>query len=129
MTAKRGTARGLDDGSGPAQPRARRSDCALVIGIDHYPRRLRGAINDAQRFADWLTRGDGGGVDPNNVKFVPSQEQPPRPLKIEIDDALRDLTLAARASGGGGRLYFHFSGHGAELAVHDVALLLAQWSQ
>src|ERR1044071_8234786 len=122
-----------DDGAGAAgDPHPRRPDFALVIGIDHYPhfRSLKGAVNDAQRFYDWLTRADGGGVDPVNVQFAPSQPGQPRPLKDQIDAALETLVRAAQAAGGGRRLYFHFSGHGGGGApIDDVALLLAEWSR
>jgi hypothetical protein len=42
---------------------------------------------------------------------------------------LREIEAAAKKAGGGRRLYFHFSGHGAgSPESRDVALLLAKWS-
>lgn len=120
---------------GPAQdPRPPRTvDFGLVIGVDHYPRfrSLNGAIADARRFHEWLCDPDGGGVTPANARLIVSRADPVAPVQDEIDEQLLDLVTAADAIGGGRRLYFHFSGHGASSALEpseDVALLLARWS-
>jgi hypothetical protein len=121
---------GAAGGGAGAATDPRRKDFALIIGIDHYRHleKLNGAINDAQRFRDWLLREDGGNVPPGNVRFAPSQPDRVCPVKDQIDNALEDLIRAAKRNHGGRRLYFHFSGHGAgrEL-IDDVALLLAEW--
>jgi hypothetical protein len=57
---------------------------------------------------------------------------PAAPLQDEVDEQLLGLVTAADAIGGGRRLYFHFSGHGAgspDESGDDVALLLAKWSR
>jgi hypothetical protein len=112
----------------------RDTDFGLVVGVDHYPRfrSLQGAVADARRVHSWLCDPDGGGVAPENARLVVSRPEPAAPLQDEIDDQLLALIDAAKAAGGGRRLYFHFSGHGASSpngAGEDVALLLAKWSQ
>ncbi len=113
---------------------ARDTDFALVVGVDDYPRfrPLRGAVTDARRFHGWLCAPDGGGLRPDNARLLVSTADPPTPLQDQIDDALEHLLAAARGIGGGRRLYFHFSGHGAMSpgsSRDDVALLLAKWSR
>ena len=111
----------------------REIDFGLVVGIDDYPRfrSLRGAVTDATRFHAWLCDPDGGGVSPQYARLVVSRPNPIAPLQDEVDENLLDLIQAADAIGGGRRLYFHFSGHGAgspDESCDDVALLLAKWS-
>jgi caspase domain-containing protein len=113
---------------------ARDTDFALVVGVDDYPRfrPLRGAVTDARRFHSWLCAPDGGGLCPDHARLLVSTADPPTPLQDQIDDELEHLLTAARAIGGGRRLYFHFSGHGAMspgASREDVALLLAKWSR
>jgi uncharacterized caspase-like protein len=107
-------------------------DFGLVIGIEHYPhyRSLRGPVNDAMRFRDWLCQDIGGGVPTQNVMLILSSLETMTPSQTEIDEALVALLQAADARGGGRRLYFYFSGHGAtsEGSNDDVALLLTRWS-
>lgn len=111
---------------------ARHVDFGLVIGVDHYPRfrSLRGAVTDATRFRDWLCETHGGGLAPERAWLVSSRPHPIAPLQDEVDEKLLELVTAADAIGGGRRLYFHFSGHGAGNPGEpdDVALLLAKWS-
>ena len=60
------------------------------------------------------------------------QSNPVSPLQDEVDERLLEIITAADAIGGGRRLYFHFSGHGAsspDESGEDVALLLAKWSR
>jgi uncharacterized caspase-like protein len=117
------------------QPTPTRSiDFALVIGIDHYPRfrSLSGAIADATRVHEWLCDPEGGGVDPAHARLIVSRADPAAPIQDEIDEQLVELLSVAREIGGGRRLYFHFSGHGAMssgASDSDVALLLAKWSR
>jgi Caspase domain len=116
----------------PAPPRD--TDFGLVVGVDHYPRfrSLQGAVADARRFHTWLCDPDGGNVAPEHARLVVSAAEPASPMQLEIDQPLLELMTAADAIGGGRRLYFHFSGHGAgspDDAGEDVALLLAAWSR
>ena len=117
-----------------AEPGARHADFGLVVGVDHYPRfrSLKGAVADATSFHTWLCDPDGGGVAPERARLVVSTPDPAAPLQDEVDEQLLALVTAADALGGGRRLYFHFSGHGAsspEESGEDVALLLAKWSR
>ena len=117
-----------------AEPGTRDADFSLVVGVDHYPRfrSLQGAVADATSFHTWLCDADGGGIDSERARLVISTPDPIAPLQDEVDEQLLALVTAADALGGGRRLYFHFSGHGAgspEKSGEDVALLLAKWSQ
>lgn len=128
------TSRDIAPPSDEGERAARDTDFALVVGVDDYPRfrPLRGAVNDARRFHGWLCAADGGGLHPDNARLLVSTADPPTPLQDQIDDELERLLTAARAIGGGRRLYFHFSGHGAispGASREDVALLLAKWSR
>ena len=112
----------------------RTTDFGLVVGIDHYPhfRPLHGAIADARNFHAWMCDGDGGDVEPQHVRLILSTPEPPAPIHSQIDAAFGDLIAAADTLGGGRRLYFYFSGHGATCVGgpgDDVALLLATWSR
>jgi hypothetical protein len=116
----------------PGRP-GRSHDFALVIGIDHYPRfrSLHGAIGDATAFHAWTCDPEGGGVDPAHARLIVSTPDPAAPVQDQVDDALVELLEAADGLGGGRRLYFYFSGHGAmspDISGDDVALLLAKWS-
>lgn len=109
------------------------TDFGLVVGINDYPRfsSLKGAVNDALSFHEWLRAEDGGNVAEGNVRSVLSQADPPKPVQEQVDEALFDLMQKANAKEVvGRRLYFHFSGHGAGIPQgrNDVALLLATWS-
>lgn len=112
----------------------RTTDFGLVVGVDHYPsfRSLRGAVNDATDFHSWLLDSHGGGLEPEHARLVVSQPNPVSPLQDEVDEQLLAIVNTADAVGGGRRLYFHFTGHGAgspEPKGQDVALLLAKWSR
>jgi hypothetical protein len=112
----------------------RTTDFGLVVGVDHYPRfrSLQGAVADATRFHVWLCDADGGGLAVQHSRLVLSKPNPVSPLQDEVDEQLLEIVTAADAIGGGRRLYFHFSGHGAsspDESGEDVALLLAKWSR
>lgn len=109
-------------------------DFALVVGVDDYPdfRSLQGAVADARRFHEWVCAPEGGGVDEANARLIQSSSNPITPIQDQIDDALLELMQKANGLGGGRRLYFYFSGHGATdpgEPADNVALLLARWSQ
>ncbi len=118
-----------------AEPVPRRTvDFGLVVGVDHYPQyqSLHGAVADATAFHRWLCHEDGGGVAAQRARLIVSQLNPAAPLQTEVDENLLEIVKAADAKGGGRRLYFHFSGHGAsspDESCEDVALLLAKWSR
>jgi len=116
-----------------AAPR-RTVDFAVVVGIEDYPyfHPVLGAANDARAFRDWLCESGGGGLDPENVRLVLSDPEQETPAQDEIDRELVAVLDAARSCGGGRRLYFYFSGHGAmnpDRMRNDVALLLTRWSE
>jgi hypothetical protein len=127
------SSRNIEDGPPPGpDPRTHQVDFGLVIGIDHYSGAppLRSAVKDASEFCAWLRDANGGGLAEQHVKLVESQKEPIAPLQKEVDRALREIEIAARAANGGRRLYFHFSGHGAgSPESEDVALMLAKWSR
>jgi hypothetical protein len=115
-------------------PRCRATDFGLVVGVDHYPhfRPLQGAVADAKNFHAWMCDGDGGAVEPPHGRLIVSTPEPPTPIHSQIDAAFGELIAAADILGGGRRLYFYFSGHGATCVggpTDDVALLLATWSR
>ena len=114
----------------PLQPK----DFALVIGIDDYPdfRPLNGAVNDAQKFADWLTDTEiGGGVPQENCRLILSTLDP---LKPGMDDVTSNLSslwdrISNTPADQTRRFYFYFSGHGFGFTSSDVGLCLAPWSK
>jgi uncharacterized caspase-like protein len=108
---------------------------AIVIGINYYPQFLpilKSAEEDAAKFAEWLTRPNGGGLPTQNVSLLlgstyakPNPDDPMfyRPMQLDIDAALRDMKVTKRERVGK-RLYFYFSGHGAGAAPDNIAMLL-----
>jgi hypothetical protein len=121
-----------DPAAGPRGPREH--DFALVVGVDHYPRfrSLQGAVADAKAFHDWVCDRGGGAVEPARARLIASTPEPAMPIQDQIDEQLVQLMTAADEFGGGRRLYFYFSGHGATSPAEsgdDVALLLATWSK
>lgn len=124
-----------DVGLGPASSCDHRelADFGLVIGVDHYPRfrSLRGAVDDARRVHQWLCDPEGAGIAAEHARLVVSTPSPAAPLQDQVDDTIIELMTQADRLGGGRRLYFYFSGHGAASpgeSGDDVALLLAKWS-
>jgi len=126
-------------------------DYAIVVGIQHYPglgsgrfeEDLKGAVNDARAFYDWLImdRPSGAGLPTCNVKLilqaipVPGEilerGQPVRPSEIifsrpnlyDITAAFQELDLIALRHRTqpdivrekvGRRLYLYMAGHGIE---------------
>ncbi|MES9904118.1 MAG: caspase family protein [Sedimenticola sp.] len=112
-------------------------DFALVVGINDYPnygsngRPLRGAIGDAEEFADWLLDAEfGGGLKPDHCKLIRSSVEtvdPPQPQKYRIDAAFQQIWNMSKGLGGGRRFYLYFSGHGQTQTHNDVALCMANW--
>lgn len=116
---------------------ANERDFALVIGINDYPnygskgRPLRGAIGDAEEFAQWLIDEEfGGNLKPDHCKLIRSSVDtvdPPQPQKHRIDTAVQHIWNMSRELGGGRRFYLYFSGHGQTQTHDDVALCMANW--
>lgn len=105
-------------------------DYALVIGFDKYPqyldgrRNLKGAVDDAKTFRDWLTdRDTGGGLPDANVRFVTGTDV----NRIDVDRRLDEILDASAA--GARRIYFYFAGHGQARRDTELALLLPHWSK
>jgi uncharacterized caspase-like protein len=109
---------------------------AIVIGIDTYSQlhRLRGSVNDARLFAEWLMKEDGGGLPEENVHLIlsppdlPSDPFEARPVAYQIDRALTRIGLTRPARLGAKRLYFYFAGHGFGPEFDDVGMLMANAS-
>ena len=117
---------------------------AVVVGIDRYPglSDLTGARADAEAFARWLERPDGGALPPPNVKRVMATDDEEaafgtdasaaRPVREQIEDALADAAAAARAAVEANRdewertrLYLYVAGHGLAPSGGEGALYLA----
>ena len=103
----------------PAIPPPHRhpDDHAIVVGIDHYVTgitTLQGAVNDCNLFCNWLVEPTMGGLDPANVnRVISTGQQPPEPVRNQVEDIL--VTYFDRANNGwpgGRRLYLFFAGHG-----------------
>jgi hypothetical protein len=98
-------------------------DFALVIGIDLYPGmgNLKGAINDAKAFRDWLTDPQGGDVPATNIRMITSEDFPApanvleaHPIVDEIESYLREIVTKAGDNRAGRRLYIFMAGHGIQ---------------
>jgi uncharacterized caspase-like protein len=118
-------------GTAAAATAAGVQDYAIVVGIDHYdPTRgipiLRGCVNDALLFHQWLT--NRAGLDPQRSKLIVSKDNG-RPVRDEIEDELITFFRQYLQTGKpvGRRLYLWFSGHGITPAgtYDDCALLMA----
>ena len=111
-------------------------DFALVIGINDYPnygskgRPLKGAIGDAEEFANWLSdKNNGGGLKDEHCHLVRSSTNtvdPPQPKKNVVDEKMQAIRNKLPAEGGR-RFYLYFSGHGQTQTHDDVALCMANW--
>jgi len=120
-----------------------KEDFALIIGINDYTlpgdnglATLKGAINDANKFEEWVINPQGGNVPASNSYKVISQPEPNlSPIQDQIDDKFLSIEKSLKnliASGNSARrLYFYFAGHGLGTldSVTDTALVLANWSE
>lgn len=108
-------------------------DYALVVGINDYPnfRPLQGAMQDAERFADWLVdKTHGGGLPDTHCKLVRSRPDPIRPIQDDIDEKLLEIIQQVKAPPAPPRrIYVYFSGHGLGASRLNAALCLAKWSE
>lgn len=93
---------------------------AIVIGIDGYGGEvpnLSAAVDDAEKFHQWVIRDSGGEVPEENVRLLlgrapddPDGKDEVVPTKDNIMGAINELMRLSE--GGGEALYFFFSGHG-----------------
>lgn len=115
----------------------------VVVGINRYPdiRDLNYARGDAEKFTEWLTDPQGGGVPIANVVTIAIDDGKmpdgtPRenalPTRREVFNALYKFRKAADdrikqhpEDWEQTRLYFYVSGHGIAPEAKDAALLLA----
>ena len=116
-----------------------RDDWALVYGINQYPKvagasPLQGAVNDAQKFIDWLARPDGGAVPKGHIgKFLQKPTTPAsalKPTELNIRTFIQNRLLTNLPQRPfGRRLYLYFSGHGisptGQESIRNSALLMA----
>jgi hypothetical protein len=121
------------------------TDRAIIVGIRWYPGKdmenLNASLNDARAFRDWLLEPNGGGLTPNQIDLIISDENPPvagtipQPVADQVWDALDRLELAALDNLGKGqgrrvgrRLYLYFSGHGFAPQLNQTVVLMANAS-
>ena len=85
---------------------------ALLVGINAYPgNELRGCVNDVTDMAEFLTKSCG--FQAEEVRLVTDG----RATKQAIVDRLGWLLTGASA---GDRVFFHYSGHGAQFPVRNA---------
>ncbi len=117
---------------------------AVVVAIDRYPgfadRNLKGPVNDARAFIQWLEDPAGGDLPAKNVRSLlsePSQDDPARPAPgdahpkaREVDALFRPFYKQGQDARIGERLYIFASGHGVSdpIDLHSAALLTANAS-
>jgi hypothetical protein len=116
---------------------------AVVVGINRYPALsdLTGARADAESFARWLERPDGGALPAANVRRVMATEEEEAsfresvlatPVREQIEDAIAACAEAARLAvrvdpsvWDEGRFYLYVAGHGLAPGGGEGALYLA----
>ncbi len=116
-----------------------KTDYALVIGIDDYTQEegglttLQGARKDALKFARWLRKSDGGGIEKSNCHLIISRRDPLKPLRPQVDKELGKIIKKAKDDKqASNRLYFYFAGHGLSVEYEgngNAGLCLANWSE
>lgn len=114
---------------------------AIIIGVNQYWRAdacLKGAVGDALRMARWLLAADESGVPPGNMYLLASPRPADAPEGVDLRDATADNLrlvindLKGRSGGEGGRLFFHFSGHGIsnfESFRNEQALVMTDFTE
>lgn len=107
---------------------------AVVVGIDHYARvepDLKGAVNDANRFREWLIDPNGGDLpdDPDHIMLVSNSEDGNQPRLGEIEEVFADLVERIEADEDEPerwqRLYIYMAGHGVSETIDDACILAA----
>src|SRR5262249_8167316 len=97
---------------------ANQRDHAIVVGVSHYKSpltQLRGAVNDAACFRNWLIDPSGGDVPEANVVLITSSAEAPgvTPTQQQVEDAMVAHVKQYRAtSQRQRRLYIFLAGHG-----------------
>ncbi len=116
-------------------------DFAVVIGIQSYPglSDLQGPCGDANRFADWLKRPDGGDVPAANVHVLLSSQFPApngvndaHPILNEVANLFQPFVDAGINDDPlGNRLFIFMAGHGFSdpQSVDESALYTANATQ
>jgi len=103
---------------------------AIIIGINDYKtlNSLKGAINDANRFEEWVLKK--GGVSEENCFKIISKNKPLKPIKDDIDNQIVSMInkISEGLTENENRLYFYFSGHGAGGKKTDTGLCLPHFS-
>lgn len=117
-----------------------KDDYALVVGINAYPELtdLKGPVDDAERFADWLRTTPGVEVPEKNIhRLLTKIFHPPGPTSYKDAHPTGSdflvylaglLDSKNQADGGrqGRRLYLYFSGHGFQgKDLYDIAIYSA----
>ncbi|TPX51081.1 hypothetical protein SeLEV6574_g00511 [Synchytrium endobioticum] len=91
---------------------------ALLIGINYFGQRspLSGCINDVKNMRQFLTMNYG--FNPENIICLTDDQNNPSfiPTRVNITNAMRWLVGGAQP---GDSLFFHFSGHGGQVADVD----------
>lgn len=123
-------------------------DRAIIVGIRDYPDQsfppLRGPVNDAIQFYEWVTADDGGRLPKERATLIVSDYEGPEETRPEvlgkpvpkeasgaepawkrIDTAFRELRKECRGRRIGRRLYFYFSGHGLSIRRGHCGLYCA----
>ena len=84
---------------------------ALLVGINSYPgNELNGCVNDVTDMADFLV--SHVGFDEADIRLVTDD----RATTQAIQERLNWLTQGVQA---GDRIFFHYSGHGAQFPIRD----------
>ena len=100
---------------------------AMVIGINEYETRpLRGAVQDAKRFAQWLR--DTNQVNDSELELLVSDTGNRIATHDDVDAAfLKILKSASTNRNEKNRFYFYFSGHGVGVSYLNTGLCLRMW--
>lgn len=112
-------------------PNAQPNDYALVIGVEEYPnyKSLKGPVNDAERFAAWLTHPDKGGLPQENCQILRNPDSPMGATIITCMELLLNQIDAKYSQGQAPRrFYLYFSGHGQSPRIDQTNLCLNLWS-
>jgi uncharacterized caspase-like protein len=117
---------------------------AVCVGIDHYPafRPLKGAVNDAVDFSEWLLNEGGLPIDQvETILLDPDADlaklllPEAKPSRTQVFHRLADFQNRFKLrldqdpyAWDTSRLYIYMSGHGLSSDIQDAALLLANSS-
>jgi hypothetical protein len=113
------------------------NDYAVIVGIDRYRsdaglEPLKGAVNDAKLFYEWIVDPEGGGLDPAHVTLITSPDDGSLAPNVDgIEDPI--WTFYQKSNEGvrpvGRRLYLFMAGHGVNPIEGDDCSLVAANSQ